>query len=152
MMNIDKELIDDAEKANLAFKRSSVKGELLTFWREDVDLTPYLAKFAKLQRAREAAKYEARIAELEVKHKTNMETIFRVHDADIKDYELKITELEQKLEGLENAYIPIYQVARPKERGWYWADIKKEAFDDEIRHDHKRILYRKDITNTGDKA
>jgi len=101
MTKFEKELIEDAEISEVAAVSSYAKDELHDVWIEDTDLTPYLTKFAILQRAREAAKY-----------------------------------------------IPIYQVAKRKERGWYWADVRKEDYDTEPRSDFKRIVYHRSINET----
>jgi len=55
----DLHIIEDAVVSEIASISSYPKGELYSPWIEDTDLTPYIIKFAKLQRAREAVQFFA---------------------------------------------------------------------------------------------
>ena len=100
----DLHLIEDAVESEIASVASYSKGELYSPWIEDTDLTPYLTKFAILQRAREAAKFEAALGEWTKRAFDNL--------AIIKRLEARIAELEQDRDEWKDA--TIYANARFK--------------------------------------
>ena len=131
----DLHLIEDAVESEIASVASYSKGELYSPWIEDTDLTPYLTKFAILQRARESAKFEAALGEWTKRAFDNL--------ASIKLLEVRIAELEQKYNELVMA-----------------VSLK---FPNETRHETALKFIRamdmppnessaKAITNTGDKT
>jgi len=115
---------------------------------------------------------EMKIAELETKHKADMETIFRAHDADTKDYELRIIELEKDAARLKQFTVWADSGLCPalvfNDNG-YWAisfdgvipmDFSEPPNDAQLLIDVEKSMWRETvaeaidqaITNTGDKT